>query len=58
MVELDWRHLPAPVEGFWWDEADPAADNAARVRFNRTVETLRKRGYFVASLRARLPADD
>ena len=57
MVELDWRTC-LRLSGNWWDEADPAADNAARVRFNRAVETLRKRGYFVASLRAEAPAGD
>ena len=57
VVELDWRTC-LRLSGNWWDEADPAADNAARVRFNRAVETLRKRGYFVASLRAEAPAGD
>ena len=57
MVELDWRTC-LRLSGDWWDEADPAADAAARKRFDRAVAVLRKRGYFVASLRAEAPAGD
>ena len=57
VVELDWRTC-LRLSGDWWDEADPAADKAARNRFERAVETLRARGYFVGSLRAEAPAGD
>ena len=57
VVELDWRTC-LRLSGDWWDEADPAADAAARKRFDRAVAMLRKRGYFVASLRAEAPAGD
>ena len=57
VVELDWRTC-LRLSGDWWDEADPAADKAARNRFERAVETLRGRGYFVASFRAEAPAGD
>ena len=57
VVELDWRTC-LRLSGDWWDKADPTADRAARQRFERAVETLRGRGYFVASLRAEAPAGD
>ena len=57
VVELDWRTC-LRLSGDWWDEADPAADAAARKRFERAVAVLRRRGYFVASLRAEAPAGD
>ena len=57
-VFVGWRDA-LRLAGNWWDEADPAADNAARSRYERTVATLERRGYFVGeNLRREAPAGD
>ena len=59
VVTLDWRTC-LRLAGDWWNEADPAADKAALVRFNRADATLKQRGYYVpdGNLRAEAPAGD
>ena len=45
VVFVGWREVLNLV-GNWWDPNDPTADDAARKRFDRAVETLK--GYFVS----------
>ena len=45
VVFVGWREVLTLV-GNWWDPNDPMADDAARKRFDRAVETLK--GYFVS----------
>ena len=57
-VFIGWRDA-LRLAGDWWDEADPAADNAARSRYERTIATLERRCYFVGeNLRREAPAGD
>lgn len=56
-VHLPWRHT-LHLAGDWWDENDPAAEEAARKRFQRAVAWLCKAGYFAPHPRAEAPAGD
>ena len=58
-VFVPWREV-LRFAGDWWDETDPSADKAALLRFNRALDTLRRRGYFAPypGARGEAPAGD
>ena len=57
IMAIGWRNALRHA-GDWWDETDSAADKAALRRFDRSIEILKKRGYFVPDVRAEAAAGD
>ena len=57
VVAIGWRNALRHA-GDWWDETDSAADKASLRRFDRSMEILKKRGYFVPNVRAEAAAGD
>ena len=56
-VKLPWRDV-LRLAGDYWDPTDPAADKAARMRFDRAVAWLDRADYWAAHPRAEATAGD
>ena len=56
-VTLPWRDV-LRLAGDYWDPTDPAADKAARMRFDRAVAWLDRADYWAAHPRAEATAGD